>query len=133
MAQPLPGILYQRDRSVGVRTLILDEAHHLRREWWEALAQLILQLPGARVVSLTATPPYDVIGSEWQRYEQLCGPIDERISVPELVRAQTLSPHQDYVIAVAPAPDDSAALSAYVARPSISQLLTQYSQLPTHF
>jgi superfamily II DNA or RNA helicase len=104
-----------RLRACGVRTIILDEAHHLRREWWEALAQLINQLPGVRVVSLTATPPYDVIGSEWQRYEQLCGPIDEQISVPELVRAGTLSPHQDYVIAVAPAPDDSAALSAYDA------------------
>jgi hypothetical protein len=96
-----------------VGTLIFDEAHHLRREWWEALAQLIEQLPGTRVVSLTATPPYDVIGAEWQRYEPLCGPIDEQISVPELVRAGTLSPHQDYVIAVAPAPADSAALWAY--------------------
>jgi superfamily II DNA or RNA helicase len=102
-----------RLRALGVRTLILDEAHHLRREWWEALGQLIDQLPGVRVVSLTATPPYDVIGTEWQRYEQLCGPIDEQISVPELVRAGTLSPHQDYVRAVSPFPADSAALSAY--------------------
>jgi superfamily II DNA or RNA helicase len=105
----------RRLRGRGVGTLIFDEAHHLRREWWEALAQLIELLPGTRVVSLTATPPYDVVGAEWQRYEQLCGPIDEQISVPELVRAGTLSPHQDYVLAVAPAPGDSAALAAYDA------------------
>jgi superfamily II DNA or RNA helicase len=104
-----------RFRALGVRTLILDEAHHLRCEWWEALGDLIDQLSDIRVVSLTATPPYDVIGPEWQRYEQLCGPIDEQISVPELVRAGTLCPHQDYVWAVAPTPADSAALSAYDA------------------
>ena len=104
-----------RLRAAGVGTLILDEAHHLRREWWEALAQLVEELPGVRVVSLTATPPYDVVGAEWQRYEQLCGPIDEQISVPELVRAGTLSPHQDYVYAVAPAAEESVALSAYDA------------------
>jgi superfamily II DNA or RNA helicase len=102
-------------RTRGVRTLILDEAHHLRREWWEALGQLIELLPGVTVVSLTATPPYDVIGLEWQRYEQLCGPIDEQISVPELVRAGTLAPHQDYVYAVAPSPQESSALVAYDA------------------
>jgi len=38
-----------------------------------------------------------VVGQEWNRYVELCGPIDEEISVPELVRAGTLCPHQDYV------------------------------------
>ena len=104
-----------RWRDLGVRTLILDEAHHLRCEWWEALENLIEKLPEVRVVSLTATPPYDVIGPEWQRYEQLCGPIDEQISVPELVRAGTLCPHQDYVWAVRPTREDSAALVRYDA------------------
>ena len=104
-----------RLRDAGVRTLIFDEAHHLRREWWEALARLVDELPEVRLVSLTATPPYDVVGSEWQRYEQLCGPIDEQISVPELVRAGTLSPHQDFVYVVTPAVEDSAAACEYDA------------------
>ncbi|MEM7002444.1 MAG: type III restriction endonuclease subunit R, partial [Pseudomonadota bacterium] len=55
------------------------------------------------LVSLTATPPYDASSAEWQRYAELCGEIDEEISVPELVKAGTLCPHQDFVWTVVPA------------------------------
>jgi hypothetical protein len=41
-----------------------------------------------------------VTAKEWARYEELCGPIDEEISTPELVRADALCPHQDFVWAV---------------------------------
>lgn len=81
----------------GVRTLILDEAHHLRREWWRVLTAIQEAMPELRTVSLTATPPYDVDPLEWTRYVSLCGPIDCEIFVPELVRAGDLCPHQDYV------------------------------------
>jgi len=84
--------------SVGV--IILDEAHHLRAEWWRALDKVCSELPEIILVSLTATPPYEAQDKEWQRYEQLCGPIDEEISIPELVKAGTLCPHQDYIWAV---------------------------------
>jgi len=84
-------------KAAGIAVLILDEAHHLRAEWWSALQALVRRLADVTVVSLTATPPYDVVGQEWNRYVELCGPIDEEISVPELVRAGTLCPHQDYV------------------------------------
>lgn len=83
--------------AAGIGVLILDEAHHLRAEWWVALQSIVEHLPGLQVVSLTATPPYDVVGREWVRYIDLCGPIDEEISVPELVKAGTLCPHQDFV------------------------------------
>ncbi len=46
-------------KARGPVTLVLDEAHHLRREWWNALLALNDALPDARLVSLTATPPYD--------------------------------------------------------------------------
>ena len=105
--------LAARFRQYGVGTLIFDEAHHLRKEWWEALDCLIQGLPGIKIVSLTATPPYDVIGKEWQRYEHLCGPIDEQISIPELVRAGTLCPHQDYVWAVSPSDSECIAAREY--------------------
>ncbi|HRX86329.1 MAG TPA: DEAD/DEAH box helicase family protein, partial [Phycisphaerae bacterium] len=91
-----------RFRTLGVGTLVLDEAHHLRRSWWTALHRLAEAIDGLTVVALTATPPYDVTGREWARYEQLCGPIDEEISIPEVVRSRTLCPHQDYVWAVRP-------------------------------
>lgn len=88
-----------QNHQIGV--LILDEAHHLRQEWWRALTKVCQALPQLVLVSLTATPPYDVDQAEWLKYEELCGPIDEEISVPELVKAGTLCPHQDYIWAVA--------------------------------
>ncbi|MEO9914121.1 MAG: DEAD/DEAH box helicase family protein [Parasphingorhabdus sp.] len=78
-------------------TIIVDEAHHLRREWWRALNALIDALPNATLVALTATPPYDASYAEWSRYDDLCGAIDAEISVPELVRNGDLCPHQDFV------------------------------------
>ncbi len=84
-------------RKAGIKVLILDEAHHLRAEWWSALQKIVEALDDLILVSLTATPPYDVVGHEWTRYIELCGPIDEEISVPELVRVGTLCPHQDYI------------------------------------
>nr|WP_249422378.1 DEAD/DEAH box helicase family protein [Marinomonas lutimaris] len=80
-----------------IQVLILDEAHHLRSEWWRALEKVCEYFPDIILVSLTATPPYDSQNSEWIRYEQLCGPIDEEISVPELVKAGTLCAHQDFI------------------------------------
>ncbi|WP_049731851.1 DEAD/DEAH box helicase family protein [Rhizobium ecuadorense] len=84
-------------REEKVRTLVLDEAHHLRNEWWKALTMLKEALGKPTVVALTATPPYDVDPLEWDRYQALCGPIDGEISVPELVLQGDLCPHQDYV------------------------------------
>lgn len=80
-----------------VQTLVLDEAHHLRKEWWAALTKLKKELKATSVVALTATPPYDVSFNEWNKYEELCGSIDAEISVPELVQKGDLCPHQDYV------------------------------------
>lgn len=94
-----------RLRSAGVATLVFDEAHHLRQEWWKVLSRLADALPDSTLVSLTATPPYDTTGHGWRRYEELCGPIDDEISVPELVKAGTLCPHQDFVRVVVPGPE----------------------------
>jgi superfamily II DNA or RNA helicase len=94
--------LVEAIKAIGPVTLILDEAHHLRREWWRALQQLVNALPDAKLVALTATPPYDAPFAEWARYEAMCGPIDLEIGVPELVRNGDLCPHQDHVLFSAP-------------------------------
>ncbi len=86
----------------GVTTVVLDEAHHLRANWWRTLTEVMENLGAVKTVSLTATPPYDVSFYEWERYIQLCGPIDAEVSVPELVREGNLCPHQDLVILTAP-------------------------------
>lgn len=91
--------------SCGPLTLVLDEAHHLRRQWWKCLIELAERLQDVRIVSLTATPPYDASFAEWSRYEELCGPIDIEIGIPELVRNGDLCPHQDHLILSAPTED----------------------------
>ena len=95
-------------RDIG--TVCLDEAHHLRSQWHRALTAFMEQLGRRKAVpntiALTATPPYDSTPSEWQRYEQLCGPIDEEIFAPELVAAGNLCPHQDYVYVTKPSQEE---------------------------
>lgn len=89
-----------------IETVCLDEAHHLRSQWHRALTAFMDQLGRRKavlnIIALTATPPYDSTPSEWQRYEQLCGPIDEEIFAPELVAAGNLCPHQDYIYITKP-------------------------------
>ncbi|MGE5564317.1 MAG: DEAD/DEAH box helicase family protein [Bacillota bacterium] len=102
--------LVQRLRALGCITLILDEAHHLRREWWSALEALTTALSDMKIVALTATPPYDAPYSEWARYEAMCGPIDLEIGIPELVRNGDLCPHQDQVVFSNPGQDALALL-----------------------
>lgn len=90
--------LFSMMKEQGIRTICLDEAHHLKNEWQRALEKFISALPrGMKIISLTATPPYDAEGGEWNRYVEMCGEIDEEIFVPELVGQNTLCPHQDYV------------------------------------
>ncbi len=85
-------------KDAGIRTICLDEAHHLRSEWWKVLEQVIKELgDDITLISLTATPPYDSTPAQWKRYTDLCGPIDEEIFTPELVKDKNLCPHQDYV------------------------------------
>lgn len=91
--------------SLAFDTIILDEAHHLRREWWKVLTALAEALPKAHLVSLTATPPYDVSEYEWKRYAELCGEIDIEIPVPELVQNGDLCPHMDFIRFSPPDPE----------------------------
>lgn len=85
-------------KKVGLGVICLDECHHLRSEWWTALENFRKSFIDAKIVSLTATPPYDSTPAMWKRYIDLCGEIDEEITIPELVKEGSLCPHQDYVI-----------------------------------
>lgn len=84
-------------KEAGIKVLCLDECHHLRSEWWKALEQLKQEMGQITVVALTATPPYDSTPSMWNRYINMCGEIDEEITIPELVKDGSLCPHQDFV------------------------------------
>lgn len=83
-------------KKQNIKTIVVDEAHHLKNGWWQTLTKVKEKLDPI-IVGLTATPPYDVTATEWQRYIDLNGPVDTEISVPELVIEGDLCPHQDYV------------------------------------
>jgi superfamily II DNA or RNA helicase len=101
--------------QAGFRTLAVDEAHHLRAEWWKTLKFVAEHLNKPTIVALTATPPYDVSPFEWQRYEELCGAVDAEVSVPELVLSGDLCPHQDYVCFSVPSEREQRVLSEFRA------------------
>jgi superfamily II DNA or RNA helicase len=107
----------------GLQTIVLDEAHHLRVNWWRCLNSLLKSFPDATTVSLTATPPYDVSAYEWERYVALCGPIDSEISIPELVREGNLCPHQDLLMLTLPSSEESEKSRRF--RESIQQLIDE--------
>ena len=94
-------------RAQKVATLCLDECHHLRNEWWKSLEAFRKQYEQLQVISLTATPPYDSEPELWERYIRMCGEIDQEITVPELVKEDTLCPHQDFVYICSPTAEES--------------------------
>ncbi|MGB3798525.1 MAG: DEAD/DEAH box helicase family protein [Lewinella sp.] len=98
-----------------VETLVVDECHHLRREWWRVL-DAVAERYTPELVALTATPPYDVSGIEWRRYHSFCGEIDEEISIPELVASGDLCPHQDYLYPILPPPGEGRLLREWQDR-----------------
>lgn len=103
-------------RTQKVATLCLDECHHLRNEWWKSLEAFRKQYEQLQVISLTATPPYDSEPELWERYIRMCGEIDQEITVPELVKEDTLCPHQDFVYICSPTAEESEHLRQFEDR-----------------
>ena len=99
------------DQDLG--TLCLDECHHLRNEWWKSLESFQKAFPNIKMISLTATPPYEGEPALWERYISMCGEIDEEITVPELVKEGTLCPHQDYVYFAFPTKEERKQLNQF--------------------
>jgi len=94
-------------KQAGIKTICLDEAHHLRAEWQRTLEIFLKKLgKGYKIIALTATPPYDSNKAEWDKYISVCGEIDDEIFVPELVKAKNLCYHQDYIYFNYPGEDE---------------------------
>ncbi len=112
-------------QSQNIKTIVVDEAHHLKNEWWQTLSKIKDKLDPV-IVGLTATPPYDVTATEWQRYIALNGSVDTEISVPELIMAGDLCPHQDYVHFTFPTEKESESISEF--RDKIEELFLDVRQ-----
>ncbi len=97
----------------NITTIVLDEAHHLKSEWWKSLISVVKNIKDHTIISLTATPPYDVEYSMWKKYEELCGEVDAEISIPELVADNNLCPHQDYIYFSYPTKEEKESISKY--------------------
>ena len=103
-----------KENKLGL--LCLDECHHLRSEWWKALEQFRKECGDLKVIALTATPPYDSTRVMWKRYMDMCGEIDEEITVPELVKEGSLCPHQDFVYFNYPTDEEKAEIEKFKER-----------------
>lgn len=106
--------LLQTIKDSNIKTICLDEAHHLKNEWQKALESFISALgKQVTIIALTATPPYDSTPGEWKKYTSLCGEIDDEIYVPQLVSQNTLCPHQDYIYFNYPTDEETQIFNRY--------------------
>ena len=88
-------------RTNGVRTVVLDECHHLASMWGYVVRAALAQLPGVHVVALTATPPDALTAEEHDLYTGLLGPVSYAIPTPALVRERALAPYSSAELALA--------------------------------
>ena len=83
-------------RAGGVRTVVLDECHHLASLWGYVVRAVLEELGGdVHVVGLTATPPDELTTQEAELYAALLGPVDFQVPTPAVVRDGFLAPYQE--------------------------------------
>jgi len=79
----------------GVKTVVLDECHHLLDYWAVVLRYLIGRIESPRVVGLTATLPSPEDGNEYENYTSLLGEVDFEVPTPAVVKEGDLAPYMD--------------------------------------
>jgi superfamily II DNA or RNA helicase len=83
-------------RATGVRTVVLDECHHLASLWGYVVRAVLEELgEHVHVVGLTATPPEELTTEEAELYAALLGPVDFQVPTPAVVRDGHLAPYQE--------------------------------------
>ncbi len=86
----------------GVKTIVLDECHHLLDYWAIVLRYLIGRIENPRVVGLTATLPSPDGDEEFENYDSLLGEVDFEIPTPAVVKEGDLAPYRDLAYFVKP-------------------------------
>lgn len=86
----------------GVRTVVLDECHHLLDYWAIVLRYLIARLPSPHVIGLTATLPSPEGDDEFENYDSLLGEVDFEVPTPAVVKEGDLAPYRDLAYLVKP-------------------------------
>lgn len=83
--------------TTGVKTIIMDESHHLLDYWALVLKELIKRIDGVQLIGLTATPPISAANEDLENYISIMGEIDFEIPTPAVVKEGNLAPYQDLV------------------------------------
>lgn len=86
----------------GVKTIVLDECHHLLDYWAIVLRYFISRIDAPHVIGLTATLPSPESDTEFNNYVGLLGDVDFEIPTPAVVKEGDLAPYRDLVYLVKP-------------------------------
>ncbi|HST39681.1 MAG TPA: DEAD/DEAH box helicase family protein, partial [Conexibacter sp.] len=101
----------------GVRTVLLDECHHLVSTWGYLVRAVIAALgDDVHVVGLTATSPLDLSGEEAALYADLLGEVDFEIPTPAVVKEGYLAPYQELALFTTPLESEREWLQQHHAR-----------------
>jgi superfamily II DNA or RNA helicase len=109
-------------RASGIRTVVLDECHHLASMWGYVVRAALTQLPDVHVIALTATPPDALTSEEHDLYSGLLGPVDYSVPTPALVRERALAPYQELAWLTRPLDSETAWLAEHDLR--FTELIT---------
>ncbi len=104
---PNANALIQSLLQYGVRTVILDECHHLLDYWAIVLRHLIRQIPNPIIVGLTATLPDPETDLEYENYTALLGDVDFEVPTPAVVKEGDLAPYRDLVYFTEPTREET--------------------------
>lgn len=84
--------LVGRLKEAGVKTIILDECHHLL-EYWGLVIEYLREELGATVIGLTAT--YPIAEEKDVFFEIFTEQVDYEVSVPAVVKEGYLAPYRE--------------------------------------
>ncbi len=95
---------FQELEKSNIKSIIVDEAHHLTNWWSKVIYFLWEWLSSPLIIWLTATPPYDDIDFFIldDDYSKLLWEVDYYIPTPAVVKSARLSPWSDLVYFVEP-------------------------------
>ena len=103
LLSPNARAVVERLRAEGVRTVVLDECHHLVSIWGYLVRDVLGELgDGVHVVGLTATSPGDMTEDEAALYRALLGDVDFETPTPAVVRDGFLAPYQELALFTEP-------------------------------
>ncbi|MCI1019316.1 DEAD/DEAH box helicase family protein [Microbacterium sp. C5A9] len=124
--------LIDRIVAAGVRTVVLDECHHLLDHWAIVVAYLAGRIRETGVdpllIGLTATLPSPDDETEFENYSQLLGEVDYEVPTPAVVKEGHLAPYRDHVLFTEPTPAEAAFIRRHESL--LHDLITQVLSTP---